>query len=107
MGFVVRTSSDRVNPTLPGGNYGPYITAGRGAYYRYSAGESRMYFVLFISDGGRYGLDSISDFSYNGAPVGDYNFHRGKYTKQIDPKIISSVNTGTDVITSTAHPFNN
>lgn len=107
MGWVLRRSTDRTNPTLAGGVYGFYITAGMGVYWRHDG--SRVRFILFISDGGRYGMDALAELSYKGVtiPANDYKFHPGTYTKQIVPFQITSVDHSTDTVTLTNHPFNN
>lgn len=85
MGWVLRRTSDRINPTLAGGVYGRYITAGRGVYWRYDG--SRVRFILFISDGGRYGMNTPDKISYNSVFLNpaEYKFHPGTFTKQIVP----------------------
>ncbi len=107
MPFVLRRPSDRTNPTLPGGVYGYYITTGIGVYWWFDG--SRVRFVLFISDGGRYGMDQIIELSYNGAviPSPDYKFHPGTFTKQIAPVQITSVDASANTFTKNGHPFNN
>ena len=105
MGWVLRRSADRVNPTLAGGIYGFYKTAGRGVFY-YFDGE-RVRFILFIGDGGRYGLGELSEVSYKKIPIApeDYEYHRGKLTKQIAPVAVTLVDAGGNRLTSAAHPF--
>lgn len=108
MGWILRTKDDVNNPTLPGGVYGKYITIGRPVYYRWDGSQTRG--IILISDGGLYGLDSIDTFEYKGAPLTEtteWIFHRGTFTKQIVPLEIESINTGTDVVTLTGHPFAN
>lgn len=107
MGWILRTSETKVNPTLPGGVYGSYITAGRPVYWRRDTGSGRTYFIVFISDGGRYGLDSVSEVSYQGGviPSGQYVFHRGKYTKQVSPNVCLVGSVGSDTIE--VHPGTN
>jgi hypothetical protein len=101
MPFILRQTDSDINPTLPGGVYGKYITLGRPVYYTYDGTQTR--FILFISDGGLYGLDRIEAFEYKSVAITEYVFHRGTLTKQVNPKAISGVDTGTDVITATAH----
>ena len=90
MPFVLRKSADRINPTLPGGVYGPYITKARGVYWRWDGARTR--FILFISDGGKYGMRPPDEISYNGTAIvsGEMKFHPGTLTKQISPKSISA-----------------
>jgi len=92
LGWILRSSQDRNNPTLAGGVYGKYITLGKPVYWRF--GSPYTYGVILISDGGKYGLDKIDSFEYNGvawtAGV-DYKFHRGTFTKQIEPRAVSDV----------------
>ena len=54
-------------------------------------------------------MDSIDTVEYNGAVQSgaDWIFHPGTLTKQISPVDVSAIDTGTDVLTSAAHPFNN
>jgi len=106
MGWILRTSNDANNPTIPGGVYGLYITIGRGVYWFYDGSRTR--YIIFISDGGRYGLDSVQSVEFNGAAQdeADWIFHPGTLTAQISPVNVSAIDTGTDVLTSTAHPFN-
>lgn len=104
MGWVLRKSADRTNPTLPGGVYGDdNITAGRGVYWFYDG--ARIRFILFICDGGRYGMSTPREISYNGTALltTEMKFHPGTLTKQISPKAIQSVNAGTDTINCNAH----
>lgn len=107
MGWILRRSTDRTNPTLAGGVYGLYITAGLGVYWRFDG--SRIRFILFISDGGRYGMDDVSELVYKGVtiPTGDYDFHPGTFTKQITPFQIASVDSATDTFTLNGHPYAN
>jgi hypothetical protein len=90
---------------LPGGVYYKYITAGIGVFWWWTG--ARVRFLLFISDGGRYGMDSVIELVYKGAviPPADYKFHPGTLTKQIEPVVISAVDASTNVITSADHPF--
>ena len=107
MGYVLRKPQDLVNPTLPGGVYGVFITAGIGVYWFFDG--IRVRFLLFIADGGKYGLDSITRITYKGAtiPVSDFKFHRGTITKQITPFAITSIDVATNKIGIAAHPFAN
>lgn len=107
MGWVLRRPSDKTNPTLPGGVYYKYITAGIGVFWWHDG--LRVRFLVFISDGGRYGMDSVIELVYKGAviPPTDYKFHPGTLCKQIEPVEISAVNDSTNVITSANHPFQN
>jgi hypothetical protein len=108
MGWILRRSTDRVNPTLAGGVYGVYITAGMGVFWYFDG--SRVCFILFVSDGGRYGMNSSGvKVSYKGTDIasGDFKFHPGTYTRQITPYQITSVNHTTNVFTKNAHPFSN
>lgn len=96
-GWHVRTPDADTNPTLPGGVYGEFITATRMAYTVFKNGVT--YGILFISDGGAYGLDAVHEFSYDGAVypefgdggVRNWRFHKGAFTKQISPKVVSLV----------------
>jgi len=107
MPWVLRRPEDRTNPTLPGGVYGFYITKGIGVFWYFDG--ARVRFVLFISDGGRYGMDSIIELSYKGVtiPTGDFKFHPGTFTKQISPVPITSVDASANTFTKAGHPFNN
>jgi hypothetical protein len=105
MPFILRQENSDVNPTLPGGVYGKYITIGRAVYYIYDGSQTR--FIIFIADGGKYGLDKIDSFEYKGAAISEYVFHRGTITKQVSPKAIASVDDSTNTITSTAHGYSN
>lgn len=107
MGYVLRTKDDRNNPTLAGGVYGYYITAGRGIYYRWDGSQTR--FLIFIADGGKYGLDSISSLEYKGSALDedDWIFHPGILPAQIVPFNVTGINTSTDVLTATGHTFAN
>jgi PA14 domain len=107
VGWVLRRQTDKTNPTLPGGVYGLFITAGLGVYWRFDGSRTR--FILFISDGGRYGMDALTELSYKGAiiPTTDYKFHPGTFPKQITPFQISTVNFTTDFLTVNAHPYSN
>lgn len=84
MGWILRKSTDKVNPTLPGGVYGKYITAGRGVYWKYEGG--RVHFILFISDGGKYGMNDPDIIEYKSVALdpAEYKFHPGTYTKQVE-----------------------
>lgn len=106
MGWVLRRSEDRVNPTLPGGVYGLYITAGRGVYYRFDGARTR--FAIFISDGGRYGMNNPTKITYKSVniPTTDYKFHPGLPTKQITPFVVTATH-GTNKINHAGHPYNN
>ena len=92
---------------MPGGVYGKYITAGRPVYYTYDGTRTR--FIIFIADGGKYGLDKIDAFEYKSTALAtaDWQFHRGTITKQVSPKAISAVSTTNNTLTSTAHGYNN
>src|SRR6476660_8433869 len=105
MGWILRTKNDVNNPTLPGGVYGKWITIGRGVCYRFDGSRTR--YLIFISDGGRYGLDSVASVEYNGNPQAptDWIFHPGTLPAQIQPVVVSGIDTATDVLTSNSHPF--
>lgn len=105
MGWILRRSTDRINPTLSGGVYGYYKTAGRGVFWYFDG--ARVRFILFIADGGRYGLGDLSEVSYKKVRLApeDYKYHRGRFTKQIEPQPIQSANASTNAITAAAHPF--
>ena len=105
MPTVLREPNADTNPVLAGGVYGDYITLGRPYYWVYDG--SKVRFILLIAEGGKYGLDSIDFIEYNGVAVSDYIFHRGTITKQLSPKTVQSINTGTDVITANTHGLNN
>lgn len=78
MGFILRTEQDLANPTLAGGVYGRYITKGMPVYWRSDGTSVRG--IIFIGDGGRYGMDSIQSFEYKGrslVPTTEFIFHRG------------------------------
>lgn len=106
MGTILRTSTSTQNPTLPGGVYGPYITTGIPVYYRFDG--SRTCFIIILCDGGRHGIADLTLAEYKGVPLTDYRFHRGTFTKQIEPFVISGINTGTNVVTTAlTHPFLN
>lgn len=100
MGWVLRRSSDKVNPTLPGGVYGLYITAGIGVFWWFDG--ARIRFILFISDGGRYGMDSITELSYKGntIPVEDFSFKPGTLTRQIVPFAVTAVSVADNTFTA-------
>lgn len=105
--FILRTSNDQNNPTLFGGVYGKYITIGRAIGFYFDGTQTRG--IIFISDGGNYGLDSISSFEYKGTILTEnthWKFHRGTFASQILPKAVTVDNT-TDVFTSTAHGYSN
>lgn len=109
MGWILRKSTDKTNPTLAGGVWGKYITAGRGVYWKFLNG--RVYFILFISDGGKYGMNTPDIIEYKSVPLNvlEYQFHPGKYTKQVNQIYELDFNhqdTATDTITFVAHPFN-
>lgn len=108
MGFILRTAQDTNNPNLAGGVYWYYITIGKAIYYKYSGSQTSG--IIFISDGGKYGLDSVSSVEYKGSPLTvttNWIFHRGTFTKQIAP-IAVTVNAGTDTFTNTGtNPFTN
>lgn len=99
MPWVLRRPEDKTNPTLPGGVYGFYITAGIGVFWWFDG--ARVRFVLFISDGGRYGMDSIIELSYKGVtiPTGDFKFHPGTFTKQIVPFTVTAVDASANTVT--------
>ncbi len=105
MPWVLRRSTDRTNPTLAGGIYGFYKIAGRGVFYYFDG--ARVRFILFIGDGGRYGLGELSEVSYKKIPIAteDYKYHRGKLTKQIAPVAVTSIDASGNRLTSAAHPF--
>lgn len=108
MSWILRTSNDLNNPTLPGGVYGKFITAGRPVYYAYDGSQTRG--ILFISDGGKYGLDQIDAVEYKGQPLAvtdEWIFHRGTIPAQIVPKNVSAINTTTNVWTAASHGFAN
>lgn len=100
MPYLLRTLQDVANPTLSGGVWGKYITIAIPVYFHYAA--PYISGILFISDGGKYGLDKIDSFEYGGAPLTvttEYIFHRGTFPKQIEP-IDVSVNATTNFFTS-------
>lgn len=103
MGWTLREPNQDTNPTLPGGVYGEYITAGRMVYWYFDGARTRV--VLFIADGGIYGLDAVHELSYNGTviPPQDFVFHRGTYTKQIDAKTATGVNVDQNTIIAANH----
>lgn len=106
--WILRTKDDLNNPTLAGGVYGRYITAGRPVYYYFDGTQTRG--IILIADGGKYGLDSVESFEYKGdilEETTNWIFHRGTLPLQITPKDISSINTGTDVVTCNSHGFSN
>lgn len=110
--WVLREPSEETNPTLPGGIYGKYITAGRLVYWSYDGAQTR--FILFIGDGGLYGLDSVSELQYNGnvlaqtvSSVPQWEFKRGTITAQIVPFLVSSVDYTGNAFTLNAHIFIN
>lgn len=107
MPWVLRRPEDKTNPTLPGGVYGFYITKGIGVFWYFDG--ARVRFILFISDGGRYGMDSIIELSYKSVtiPTTDFKFHPGTFTKQISPIVITSVDASANTFTKAGHPFNN
>lgn len=107
MGYVLRSSNDVNNPTLSGGVYGYFITIGKGIYYRYDGTQTRG--IIFIADGGKYGLDKITEFSYKGSPLTpdtEWIFHRGTFPKQIEPVAITNV-SGNTFTTDGSHGFSN
>jgi hypothetical protein len=105
MGFILRTENDVNNPTLPGGVYGKYITIGRPVYYKYDGSRTR--YIIFISDGGLYGLDSIDTVEYGGGVLdpADWIFHPGTLTKQISPYPVSAIDTTGGVLTVNLNPY--
>lgn len=107
MTWILRKSADKTNPTLPGAVYGDYITKGRGVFWRWDG--VRVRFIVFICDGGRYGMNMPDEISYNGTALtaGEFKFHPGTLTKQIAPKTIQSIDVSGNTITSNAHPFLN
>lgn len=105
--YILRTSDDQNNPTLYGGVYGFFITIGRAIGYYYDGSQTRG--IIFISDGGNYGLDSISSFEYKGTILTEnthWEFHRGTFASQILPKAVTIDDT-TDVFTSAGHGYSN
>lgn len=108
MGWILRTSQDLNNPTLPGAVYGKFITIGRAVYWNYDGSQTRG--IIFLCDGGKYGIDKLDSFEYNGDPLDEgteWILHRGTYTKQIEPEDVEDIDTGTNVVTITGHPFTN
>lgn len=105
--YVIRTKDSQTNPNLPGAVFGNFITLGMPVGYGFNGSQTVC--ILFICDGGKYGIDSMSEVTYKGADItgGDWILHRGTFTKQIDAKAIQSVNITTNVIASTAHGFVN
>lgn len=105
MPFILRQSNQDQNPTLPGGVYGKYITIGKPVYYKYDGSQTR--FIIFISDGGRYGLDKIDTFEYKGVALdpSTWKFHRGTFPKQISPKVVTVVDATANAFTINAHGF--
>lgn len=106
MGFILRTAQDTNNPNLAGGVYWHYITIGKAIYYRYDGSQTRG--IIFIADGGKYGLDSVSSFEYKGTPLTvttNWIFHRGTFTKQIAP--IAVTLSGSTFTNTGTNPFAN
>lgn len=101
MGWILRRPEDRTNPTLAGSVYNKYITSGLGVYWIFDG--ARVRFLLFISDGGRYGMDSITEISYKGTkiPTTDFVFHPGLLTKQIIAKSGVTYNNTTEEVNIT------
>jgi hypothetical protein len=105
--YILRTDQSDTNPTLFGGVYSKYITIGRAIGWYYDGSRTRG--IIFISDGGNYGLDSIDSFEYKGSLLTentDWIFHRGKFASQILPKAVTVDNT-TDTFTSNGHGYSN
>ena len=106
MAFILRQSNDTQNPTLTGGVYGYWISAGRPIYYKYNPATQRTAFVIIIADGGRYGMSDLTLAEYKSVPLTDYKFHRGILTPQIEPVVIDAFDDSSDsVTTETAHGF--
>jgi PA14 domain len=112
MPWTLRQPKDETNPTLPGGIYGEFITAGRLVYWFFDGTNTRV--ILFISDGGRYGLDAIHEVGYDGEVIPEFEssvrkwkFHRGTLTKQIEPKAVTAVNISTDFFNCSTQNFAN
>lgn len=105
--YILRQSNEDTNPTLFGGVWGKFITIGRAIGWYYDGSQTRG--IIFISDGGNYGLDSVQSFEYKGSILTEttnYKFHRGTYASQILPKAVTVDNT-TDTFTSNAHGYSN
>lgn len=100
MGWILRRPEDKTNPTLAGNVYNKYITAGLPVYWNFNG---RVQFILFISDGGRYGMDSVSEISYKGTKIdtADFIFHPGLLTKQIVAKSGVTYNNATEEVSIT------
>lgn len=108
MGWILRTSNDLANPTLPGGVYGKWISAGIPVYYKFDGARTRG--ILFLCDGGNFGIDSVSSFEYKGQILvegDDWILHRGTLPAQIVPVEVTAINTGTNVITAAGHGLAN
>lgn len=105
--YVIRQPNQGQNPVLPGGIYGDFITIGDPCGHGFNGVQTVA--IIFICDGGNFGIDSLSEVTYKGADIagGDWILHRGTYTKQITPIAIQSVNTTSNVFNSTAHGLNN
>lgn len=106
MGWILRTKDDLANPTLAGGVYGKYITRGMPVYYRYDGSQTRG--ILLISDGGKYGMDSVDSFEYKGAALTvdtEWIFHRGTLPLQIVPFDVTALDIGSNTFTAPGHPF--
>lgn len=102
----MRQSTSSVNPTIPGAIYGPNITAGIPVFFIYKNG--RTYFIILLCDGGKYGMSDLTLAEYKSVPLTEIQYHRGTFTKQIEPFAISGIHTGTDVVTTAlTHPFLN
>ncbi len=100
MPWILRRPEDRTNPTLAGGVYNDYITAGLGFFWGFTG--SRVKFLMAISDGGKYGMDtSAIKISYKGGYIssGDYVMHPGTLTKQISPFVVTAVDTSANTVT--------
>lgn len=116
MPFVLRKTQDEANPRLPDA-WGVQTTRGRLVYWYFSGG--RTYFIVLFCRGGKYGCDGINFFRYKGVEIPEFEaghsgdedyrnwrFHPGTVTKQIVVKNFTADNS-TDVLTSTAHGYNN
>lgn len=107
MGFLLRADKQTSNPTLAGGVYYDNITIGTPVYERLSGSE--WIGIIFLCDGGKYGLDDVQSFEYKGGALTEttqYIFHRGTIPKQVVAKTVT-VDTGTNFFTSTAHGYSN
>lgn len=83
MGTILRQQNNAQNPTIPGGIYGPNITTGIPVYFVYH--DNQTHFIIILCDGGKYGMSDLTLLEYKGVPLTETRFHRGTFTKQIEP----------------------